>query len=358
MRKLFWVFCALAALLALTFIGCQTDTQRIRATNEAIAPPAATNTPVPRATSESLSAEISSIDIEEGDCINSTLPEGITFESVEIVPCTQEFQYRTLNMFSLPDSGPYPAQDEFPDQAYQHCDPRFSVYIYPSRESWLQGDKRIACLQESFGLSVSDPAKLDRLLNPFSLGLGSCFNLMAETESPLVERMHCSGEWAYRIVSAFEADDASSYPGEDALAKQAFEKCDRRTNFPYAPVARGWTLGERTVLCTQESFGLSTRDPGKLDRLVSAISLMVGECYKDAPETRNQLVELVACSGEWEYRVTNRINVAQSGPYPGEDYFEEIAADDCGEPPYSYRYPSPETWQFGHRVVLCIEQGF
>ena len=339
-------------LLGIVFVGCQSDASRIRATNVAI------DRPNPTATTSPLSAEIPSVDIEEGDCINSTLPTGVTFESVEIVPCTQEYQYRTLNLFSLSDSASLPSQDSMRQQAYENCDARFSVYIYPSRESWMRGDKRIACLQESFGLSVSDPAKLDRLVNPFSLGTGACFNLLAEMDSPLVERVNCSGEWGFRIVGTFEADGTDAFPGDDNLSQQAFEECDRRVSFPYAPTPEGWSVGERSVLCTQESYGLSGNDPGKLDRLVTYVSLRFGECFNDAPETRNEQVELVSCSSEWTYKVTSRIDIPVVGPYPGAMFFEEQANEECPEPFAFYYYPSSETWALGDGALLCIEEGF
>ena len=65
-------------LLAL-MAACNSDAQRIRDINQVIATPSATAT--------AISAEIDSLEIQEGDCINSTLPEGIDIESVVIVPC-------------------------------------------------------------------------------------------------------------------------------------------------------------------------------------------------------------------------------------------------------------------------------
>ena len=44
-------------------------------------------------------------------------------------------------------------------------------------------------------------------------------------------------------------------------------------------------LGDRTVSCLQESFGLSVVDPDKLDRLVRVNTANAGECFNEAPET-------------------------------------------------------------------------
>ena len=355
-----WIAWVLALLAAAIAIGCQSDASRIRATNEAIdrPNPTATSAPMPTATSESLSADIRSVDIQEGDCINSTLPEGITFYSVEIVPCTDAWQYRTLNLVSIKRSGGYPGIDYFLQRALEGCDPRVTAYVYPFSEAWEQGERTIACLQDSFGLSQDDPEKLDRLFNPYSLNIGDCFNLAVETGGRLAELVSCSGEWEYRALNSFEVDIAGNYPGEEALRAQALIKCDRRSNIPYIPPLESWELGEQTVLCAQESFGLSTRDLSKLDRLVGYNSLRFGECFNDAPETRNEQVELVSCSGDWAYRVANRIDVTESGTYPGEDFFEQQAFEGCPESFDFYYYPSSETWEFGDRAVLCIEQGF
>ena len=70
-------------MVFLTIIGCTSDAQNIRATNEAAATPPATSTP--------LSAEIGWTEIRDGDCINSRIPEGIDIESVVIVPCSADW---------------------------------------------------------------------------------------------------------------------------------------------------------------------------------------------------------------------------------------------------------------------------
>ena len=353
MKNAFWLSGVLVVLCLIIFAGCQSDTQRIRATNEAIDRPNLTST------SAAISAEIPSIDIEEGDCINSKLTEGITFDSVDIVPCTETWQFRVLNLFQFADSENYPGEGVFSELAYEHCDTRFSTYVYPPSESWsMGGSRRIACLQRSFGLVGSDPAKLDRLVNPFSLSAGSCFNRAPESNNLLVESVSCSGEWEYRIINTFEADWPEEFPGQQAIAAQALEKCDRRSSQPFYPLAEKWSLGERSVLCAQESFGLSVSGPGKLDRLVSEISLRFGECYNGAPETRNELVELVNCSSEWEYRVVERIDIAETNAYPGENFFEQQAIEQCPESFDFYMYPILETWKIGHRVVHCLEEGF
>ena len=248
MKKSIWIPSILTLLLAAFLVGCQSDVQRIRATNEAL------HTPGPTATSTPLIAEIPSIDIEEGDCINSTLPEGVTFESVEIVSCAETWEYRTLNLIQVRRSGSYPGEDFFDEQVYEHCDPRTTNYIYPASESWAQGGRRIACLQQSFGLSVSDPAKLDRLVGYENLRAGECYNEAPETDFHLVELVNCSGEWEYRVTSLFEIADLDSFPGEDSIEQEAYDRCEEPYDSYLFPSLETWELGDRVVLCIEEGF--------------------------------------------------------------------------------------------------------
>ena len=355
-----WIAWVLALLAATIAIGCQSDASRIRATNEAIdrPNPTATSAPMPTATSESLSADIRSVDIQEGDCINSTLPEGITFYSVDIVPCTDAWQYRTLNLISIKRSGGYPGIDYFLQQALEGCDPRVTAYVYPLSEAWEQGERRIACLQDSFGLSQEDPEKLDRLFNPYSLNVGDCFNLAVETGGRLAELVSCSGEWDYRALNSFEVDIAGNYPGEEALRAQALIKCDRRSNIPYIPPLESWELGERTVLCAQDSFGLSMNDTIKLDHLVASTSLRGKECFNEAPETEGVAVELVDCSGEWDFRVISSFDGPDSTDYPGEQALSQLAYENCGRHSSTFIYPFEESWRVGDRTINCLQDSF
>ena len=249
MRNPFWAFCALAALLTLILVGCQTDTQRIRATNEAI------HTPGPTATSTPLIAEIQSIDIQEGDCIISTLPEGVRIDTVEIVPCTDMWEYRALNSFSVsPSSGSYPTQEFFSRQAYENCDRGSNVFLYPLEDAWKLNDRTITCLQESFGLSTSDPAKLNRLVSEFSLRVGECYNAAPETRNEFVELVNCSSDWEFRIVDRTEFTEVTAYPGEDFFERQASEQCPASLDFYLYPTSESWEIGDRALLCIEQGF--------------------------------------------------------------------------------------------------------
>ena len=334
-------------MLALAILGCTSDAQNIRATNEAGATPAATSTP--------LTAEIGWTEIQDGDCITSRLPEGIEIESVVIVPCSADWQYRALNSFTVEDLQRYPGEDLFSQRAYKECDRRSTNTLFPTADSWALGDRRVTCLQESFGLSGNDPAKLDRLVNSSRLNTEECFNEAPVTEGLSVELVSCSGEWQYRALSSLTVDDLDRYPGEGLFSHRAYKECDRRYTITLYPTADSWALGDRRVNCLQEGFGLSGDDPSKLDRLVNSSRLNTEECFNEAPETEYALVELVSCSDEWEFQVIGSFLVPLDDAFPVDDYFEGMANQECDASFDFYYSPTAETWSLGDRAIVCVK---
>ena len=334
-------------MLALAILGCTSDAQNIRATNEAGTTPPATSTP--------LTAEIGWTEIQDGDCITSRLPEGIEIESVVIVPCSADWQYRALNSFTVEDLQRYPGEDLFSQRAYKECDRRSTNTLFPTADSWALGDRRVTCLQESFGLSGTDPAKLDRLVNSSRLNTEECFNEAPVTEGLSVELVGCSGEWQYRALSSLTVDDLDRYPGEGLFSQRAYKECDRRYTITLYPTADSWALGDRRVNCLQEGFGLSGNDPSKLDRLVNSSRLNAEECFNEAPETEYVLVELVDCSGEWEFQVVDRFLIPFDDAFPGDEYLEGIAGQECDDSFDFYYSPTAETWDLGDRAITCVK---
>lgn len=334
-------------MLSLAILGCSSDAQNIRATNEAAATPEATSAPI--------SAEIRWTEIRDGDCISSKLSEGINLESVAIVPCSQSWQYRALNSLVVQDRETYPGEDLFRQRAYEECDRRYSFVLFPAAISWTKGDRLILCLQDDFGLSETDPAKLDRLVSSDKLKSEECFNAAPETGDSLVELVDCSGEWQYRTLSNFAVDDAGPFPGDSHFRRTAFSECDRRYTISLNPTEHSWSLGDRRVICLQEDFGLSAANPSKLDRLFVLNGLKLEECFNEAPETGYARVELVNCPNGWEFQVVDRFSISLDETFPGDEYLEEKAGQECSGPFDFYYSPTAETWEFGDRTITCVQ---
>ena len=340
------------ALLALfIFIGCESDADKIRDINESLRSPTSTAT-------KQLEATIDALDLQEGDCIISTLPEEITIETVVIVPCNEEWQYRVLNSFEAFGES-YPSDVEFQRQAEVNCDRRYTFILFPEEEAWSSifwADRSVDCLQESFGLSLIDPAKLDRLVSKNSLQIGECLNDAPETDDSLIELVSCDSIWQYRVLNSFEAI-GTHYPSDFDFQRQAFNKCARHWTKMFFPQEEDWSspiMPYRKVTCIQESFGLSVVDPGKLDRLVGWDSLQTGECLNEAPETDDLQVEVVPCDREWEYRVLNSFTV-DSSIFPSDMELYSQAYAYC-DPRYTFALFPQEIWPEWR--VTCLQESF
>ena len=135
----------LVTLLAITLsmAACGDDAESVRQANESAAASTATaETPSP-------SAEIQVTELMDGDCVNSTLPEGISIDTVVIVPCSGDWQYRVLKSFQLADAEPYPGESFFLSQVSENCDRQTGAYLFPLAQGWEQGDRTITCLQQA-----------------------------------------------------------------------------------------------------------------------------------------------------------------------------------------------------------------
>ena len=373
MISLFRILWFLLPILIVLFIGCTSDTQRIREANEAArvsqtkaaagitptiiltptsigSPAVGSGLPTAEASPTPLVTDINVLDVREGDCINSRLTEGYEVETVEIVTCSADWNFRVLNLFTVEAGSRFPGDEYFSQQAFVYCDARYTFMIIPTRESWGLGDRTISCLQDNFGLEIE---QLDRLVGTQSLNIGQCLNQAPETNFELVELVSCESHWGFRLLDSFVLQDGP-FPGDDYIMAQSNENCDRKHGLTYGPSAETWRHGDRTVLCMQASYGLAPTNTELLERLVNLYSLTHGECFNDAPEANLEMVELVDCLGAWEYRTLNIFEVSADGTYPGEAYFDRQAAQQCDRN-YDWTFsPTTESWQQGDRAVICL----
>ena len=274
---------------------------------------------------------------------------------IELVPCGDQWQYRTLNFISIDGTDQYPGEPLFDQRAYSDCDRRYTTYWSPSADSWALGDRKVTCLQESFGLSGADPSKLDRLIDSNRLNAEECFNEAPETGYLMVELVNCSAGWQYRTLNSFSVDGGPRYPGESAFRQNAYVACDRRYTSTHFPSTETWAVGDRKVTCLQKNYGLSEFDPSRLDRLVDSSRLNVEECFNEVPESEYGLMEIVRCSGEWEFQATGKFSVPLDDAYPGDRYFEDVAGHECDPSTDFYFFPFPETWSMGDRSIICVK---
>jgi len=353
---------ATTLIVLLILVACTSDAQRVRETNEAarvsqtLAPFDTPSTSLPGPTL--ISAEIEAVDVQEGDCIDSSIPSGIDIENVVIVLCSGEWQYRVLGAFDVTGANfgadSLPGDDLFLQLAQEKCDRRFTNILIPTQQGWQEDDKKVTCLQSSFGLSATEPEKLDRLVGTDRVHIGECLNDAPETNFLSVEVVSCGGEWEFRVLNIFVLEGFSSFPGDAEVTRKSQAACDRRHSYTFAPSGESWLFGDRSVFCLQQSYGLDTTNMELIERMVNQNSLTEGECFNEVPEANFEMVELVGCLGEWEFRVFSSFQVATDGPFPGEIYFEQQADANC-DPLAEFNFtPTAESWLLGDRIVICL----
>ena len=109
------------AIVVLAIIGCGSDAQKIREANEServrqtkvAASAVGSAIPTAEASATALVTDINVLDIREGDCISSTLTESHDVETVEIVTCSGDWNFRVLNRLPLEAGDRFPGDDYF-----------------------------------------------------------------------------------------------------------------------------------------------------------------------------------------------------------------------------------------------------
>ena len=76
-------------------------------------------------------------------------------DKVVLVPCSIDWEFKVISSFTVSGLFSYPNEDYFAEEAYKRCDQRYTVFLFPRKESWDIGDRTINCLEEP-GLNV-DP---------------------------------------------------------------------------------------------------------------------------------------------------------------------------------------------------------
>ena len=298
-------------------------------------------------------AKIRRIDLMVGECIVFQDEEG-ELDAVPVkVTCEGEWTHRVLGSFTAQDLGHYPGKDLFGRSAFQNCDPKYTLFLHPLKKSWEAGDRKVTCLQDSYGLSVTNPSKLERMLTPAALKEGDCFNPAPESGGIQVELVDCSGKWELRILNTFMAKESKEYPGVLQMERESAENCDRRNTGLTHPTLETWSFGSRTIRCFQENL---TREPGTpeiLDRLVDPWKVNQGECFNFYETPDHFLAELIPCAWEWEFQAIHKVQVSEDGEYPGDEHMEQRAEQRCGIDSL-FLLPEEPLWNLGYRNIICL----
>ena len=132
---------AFALMAAMLLSACEDDAQRIREQNQA-----ALNPPAPR----SDTARINAFEVRQGDCIADYIADGYSeVMNVRITACNSAAaRYRAVALVLVPDRPAFPGDAYLEDQFYERCPFEATFFMFPTVESWAQGDRTITCLEE------------------------------------------------------------------------------------------------------------------------------------------------------------------------------------------------------------------
>ena len=301
-------------------------------------------------------ATVSQIDPRQGDCL--ILAQGQAHADIEAakVPCESQWTHRVVSLFDATDPGYYPSTEDITRQALLNCAPSTTINSFPLKPSWDAGKRTIVCLQDSFGLSLSDPSKLDRMVRVATLDPSHCFNEAPESSYIQVELVDCSGYWQFRVLHTFETTHFTAYPGENLLYQESTRKCDRKTTVPYIPDQDSWEIGYRTTHCAQYNPSYESGTPEILDRLIDPYRLTQGECFTEYATVDVYLAELIPCPGEWGYKVLLTHQYPPSSPYPGDAEILQKATDLCSAEG-AWLTPDHDLWTHGYRAIICLTNG-
>jgi hypothetical protein len=223
---------ALGMLALILTTACTTDKERIAAQNEAA------RTQTPEARSDFGRASV--FELRAGDCITeeSAMSEGEETESVEVVRCDDEdaaARVTKLHLIPAGDDAPYPGDEESIALAEEVCATATPyTYLTPVRESWVQGDRTITCI-EFLG---------------FNYAVGSCIG--PEEDGHLVvpcTRSDVFGDVTGLIdVSDQYAPDAP-FPPQDVLDGIVERDCALEDDYYLFPSEDTWAAGDRLMIC-------------------------------------------------------------------------------------------------------------
>lgn len=193
----------------------------------------------------------------------------------------------------------------------------------------------------------------------FDLEVGDCIvpPEIAAGEAIDVERVRtvdCSEPHDGEVVAVFDIEGNKGtpsardplklfrYPGEEAIWREAEQRCPPKTSLYFYPTEESWTqMGDREVACVLESI----------------FDLHVGDCINTLErEGLMERVQRVSCSKPHTGEVIEVLTMAGTA-FPGDDALDEYAWLYCPEDYDWHIIPTRDSWEsIGDREIHCIRE--
>jgi len=94
---------------------------------------------------EILNRIVDPLTMKEGECFNETTE---FTEYIELVPCSDTWQFKVMKEVHLDLEGQYPGESYFEQQYLERCDPSTDFYIMPLPEDWSINYKTLLCINQ------------------------------------------------------------------------------------------------------------------------------------------------------------------------------------------------------------------
>ena len=180
----------------------------------------------------------SAFDLEIGDCIvpSQEMAEAGTgkvleIETVKTVDCAELHDGEVIAVFNSLEAA-FPGDDAMAQIAAEGCPSKSSLQLFPTADSWREGDREIACILESI----------------FDLGVGDCIDYVGDFN---VSRTSCSDRHDAEVLDLVYMPDGV-YPSEFEIDSFAIENCPFATDIYIGPTIESWERDDRQIICLDE----------------------------------------------------------------------------------------------------------
>lgn len=201
---------------------------------------AAARESMPSSLSSARSLVVSQDGMRSGDCITTDL--FLRPQSINVVPCSEEWEFHILTSFALPEGLEYPGTGRLDRLAKERCDHNALLGVWPSESDWNCGSRvvRYVIMADSFRVP----------------SVGACYG-SSEREVEWFDVVDCSSAHVFEAFHVANLPDGE-YPGDFRAAcptwLDSYLGADYRgptTNvLALGPSEVTWQLlGDRTIRC-------------------------------------------------------------------------------------------------------------